>query len=520
MEKQYSKAGYLKTMLKALRDPDLRTAEEEHQLQAYHDVSRFIHYINGRVFDVLQTRNPKCNIYAAAYTWYPKEVTDHYPVPDVDPKTSVRELMEDMKKVETIRSLAGYSAYVEGLKWIDKKTLRACINISQNDEHTIQLEFADREPLVLSVIHSTSFVELCADPEITAKKIVDFFKADDFSISPDLFFGSLLDKIPPSELRGFLDYIESIKLHDAYERKFNALLIRDMVRRRYDAYQRGNATGTEIAEVHDDHTEVRNFMIDMVQFLDSIRNDEEGESKNKLADGGPGGNPKLSPQSKKREKRISKSKASKASTDTQNTSLTVRGIDERHDPLPSYDLASILNASPGMLASKMSGLLSYVHRFLHRIPENRLAELGIFFDRACALVKKLPAIWDTDKNGRESPYPLMVHIRNMLTRMHNGVYLKQMMNGTLDFPDRTGNFDVDELMTHPWAFARETAYHLTDRLYYSWVPGDYLGRENLSVSRYIEEVTPAVRERYIALMQQRGQALEENASLRRLGYEG
>ena len=107
-----------------------------------------------------------------------------------------------------------------------------------------------------------------------------------------------------------------------------------------------------------------------------------------------------------------------------------------------------------------------------------------------------------------------------LTRMHNGVYLKQMMNGTLDFPDRTGNFDVDELMTHPWAFARETAYHLTERLYYSWVPGDYLGRENLSVSRYIEEVTPAVRERYIALMQQRSQALEESTSHRRLGYEG
>ncbi len=519
MPNSYTKASYMKAMLEKLRDPGTITAEAEHRLDAYHDVRRFIHYINGRVFDVLTGRETKSDAYAAAYTWYPDDITEHFPMPEVDPKVSVRQLHEDMQKVETIRSLAGMSNSVDGLKWIDKATLRACTNIVKTDDDTIELQFEDRPAHKLTIVHSTYFANLCQDQSITAEKVIRFLKNDQFAVAAANFVRDLLPKLPPTELGGIIEYIESIKLHDDYQRKFNALLLRDILRRRYEEYQTGGPSQETAIEVpQEEHVLVRDFMIDMIGFLDSIRADDGGGAEavatGNLPDGSPAALPAPSAKTGTKKKGGKKKKQDAAE---EQTSLTVRNVDSPSNALPRpYNLNALQHADAASLAHQKSDLLGYIYSFVHRVPANRLAELGELFDRAGDILNRIPMVMSHEAEYRTSLYPLMTHTAAILRRMHNAIYLQQIMNGTLDFPDRTGNFDIDELMTHPWAFERETAFHLADQLHYSWRDGDHGGHE-LEMRQYLERATPAIRERFVALMIEQSQHIGD-AGVRRLGY--
>ncbi len=527
MAEAFSKEAYLDVLLARLREPRTRASEEYHRQTAYRQISHFIHYINGRVYDVLETRNTKENAYAAAYAWYPDEVTKHYPAPEVDPEASITELQEDMAKVERIRTLASHATCIEGLKWIDKKIIRDCTKITKNKD-TILLHFDDpkRDPVVLKIIKAQTFNDLCKDPDLTPEKVIRFFQSDEFSIPSEYVAERLVSKIKPEHLKPIIDWIESIKLHDMYDRKFNTLIIYDLLRRRYDLYQRGVEDVTDMVEHVDADGPVRNFIIDLIQFLDSIRADEEGGPPAEVLDGdSPDGGPHaLLPGADPAPGPASGGESAENALVTQQPSgsaLVMHRFDTRRDPLPAiFDLGKLQHGSARPLAAYTEDLLHHIYHFVHRVPQHRLAELGQFYERAADLMPSLPKIFEGKPGHDTSLRRLVSQSQQILRRMLNTVYLGQMIDGSLDFTDNTGNFDIDELMIFPDAFSLELSLKLVEDLHYSWRgdPTTFAG-EQIRLHNILDDVLPGVRTRLIAAMEARKQLLDKGQhGLPRLGH--
>ncbi len=509
MPQAYSKAAYLGELKRVVLDHHVNIYHSQEQMRfgVFDELRSFIGYINGRLLDVLDGRQPDQNAYAAAYTLYADDVTANYPEPTVDPKTSVRELQEDIEKVDKIKSIAGWRP-VDGLRGIDKATFRAVTTITHNEaDNTITLGFDDtkREPIIIRIIPASVLVELTHDSDITAQKVIDFFASDEFAIRTEIIAETLLPKIPSSEIKPILDWMETVKLSNMYERKFNTLLIRDLLQRRYLAEQTGipESDSTDIVEAPDRKAAVREFLFDFVEFLDRIGSGggETDPAAVSLPD-----SPRLPP-------------GGGTDVPSSGTELSlVRSIDTPN-PLPKRISDDVLDRAITDPCNTRDGLLSYFYRFVHRIPAEQQGAIVAFYERAIDLLRLFPTEELTEPQyNQDIGVKILAPVTHIIRRMFNTVSFQAMIKGRLKHPDQTGGFDVDQMIVAPGPFASNTASDLATTLCYSWYSGDDLASEQYKMRALIEQLIPEVKEQVKsgafsrhALEQQASKALEEGS---------
>lgn len=485
MAQAYSKAAYLKELKQVVLDHEVNIYHSQEQMRfgVFDEVRSFIGYINGRLLDVLDGRQTDQNAYAAAYTLYANDVTANYPEPTVDPKISVRELQEDIQKVDKIKSIAGWRP-VEGLRGIDKATFRAVTTIEHIEaDNTIALGFDDpkREPIIIRIVPASVLVELTHDADITAQKVIDFFASDEFAIRTEIIAETLLPKIPSSEIKPILDWMETVKLSNMYERKFNTLLIRDLLHRRYLAEQTGipESDSTNIVEAPDRKAAVREFLFDFVEFLDRIGSDggETDSAGISMPD-----SPRLPPDEG-------------LDTPSAGTELSlVRSIDTPN-PLPKRISDDVLDRAITDPRNTRDGLLAYFYRFVHRIPAEKQSDLVAFYERAIDLLHLFPTEELTEPQyNQDIGVKILAPVTHIIRRMFNTGSFQAMIKGRLNHPDQTGGFDVDQMIVAPGPFASNTAYDLARTLCYSWYSGDDLASEQYKMRALIETLIPDVKE--------------------------
>ncbi len=481
MPETYSKEAYLAHLRTTLFDRRQTSHGVYHEnSEVFNEINRFIGHINGRMLDVLDKRTPGENTYAAAFALFPDDITKSYPTPIVDPEMSVRELQEDIEKVNKIKSITGYRP-VEGLRWIDKRTLREVTSVVSNEpDLTIELRFADdRAPIILRIIPATVLVELTADQNITAEKVINFFLSDGFEVNAEIIIHDLLPKIPSSEIKAIIDWIDTIKLSSFYERKFNTLLIRDLLLQRYNRDQTGTSNSQNLVESPDKKEEVREFIFEFVQFLDRIKQDETG--------GGFG-------------------TINSVGLDTPNLPGTGVHAAEGQEIAPLHSISAHNNSLPARIGDATvenalsnpytcDALLSYIYQFAHRIPLEHQETLIKFYERASELKILFPT-FDLDEGGFQTDIGVRIvsPVGEILRRMYNAICFKQMLAGKLNHADQTGNFDVDTMVAYPRDFVQNSAYDLTRALCFSWYRGDDLCRQQDRVQTYIGNLIPGVTE--------------------------
>jgi hypothetical protein len=232
----------------------------------------FAGHINGRLLDILDTRDPNDSAYAAAYALFPEELTANYPEPQKDPQIAASELLSDINKVDRIQRLTN-SAPIKGLRGIDRAFLREVDSIELGPEpDIITLSVRGRVDKIvrLEVVTSDTFVDLLQDPDITAKKVIALLMYHtEGSLGAERFISRLLDKIPVNEIPTIIAFLRNEKLRDDFDDKFGTLLILDALEMKYAMSIHGGKAleSSESPEPSDDEASRLMLMQDVIIFM-------------------------------------------------------------------------------------------------------------------------------------------------------------------------------------------------------------------------------------------------------------